>query len=29
MLTPEQQAMFVEELPEVFAPISGGWGRWE
>jgi hypothetical protein len=27
MLTPEQQAMFVEELPEVFAPISGGWGR--
>lgn len=27
MLTPEQQAEFVEELPEVFAPISGGWGR--
>jgi|SRR6516225_793603 len=27
MLTPEQQAMFVEELPEVFAPIKGGWGR--
>lgn len=27
MLTPEQQAMFVEELPEVFVPIAGGWGR--
>ena len=27
MLTPEQQAMFVEELPEVFLPIHGGWGR--
>jgi len=27
MLTPEQQAMFVEELPEVFVPIPGGWGR--
>src|SRR5258708_18755039 len=27
MLTPEQQAMFVEELPEVFLPIAGGWGR--
>jgi hypothetical protein len=27
MLTPEQQATFVEELPEVFVPISGGWGR--
>ena len=26
-LTPEQQAMFVEELPEVFVPIRGGWGR--
>ena len=26
-LTPEQQAMFVEELPEVFVPIAGGWGR--
>ncbi len=26
-LTPEQQAMFVEELPEVFVPIHGGWGR--
>jgi hypothetical protein len=27
MLTPEQQAVFVEELPEVFVPIAGGWGR--
>ena len=27
MLTPEQQAEFVKELPEVFVPIAGGWGR--
>jgi YjbR protein len=27
MLTPEHQAAFVEELPEVFVPIAGGWGR--
>src|SRR5713226_1507891 len=27
MLTPEQQAAFVGELPEVFLPIAGGWGR--
>ena len=27
MLTPEQQAMFIEELPEVFIAIHGGWGR--
>src|SRR5436189_6342415 len=27
MLTPEQQAAFVEELPEIFVPIAGGWGR--
>jgi YjbR len=27
MLTPEAQAAFVEELPEVFLPIAGGWGR--
>src|ERR1700758_2312852 len=27
MLTLEQQAAFVEELPEVFLPIHGGWGR--
>jgi hypothetical protein len=26
-LTPEQQAAFVAELPEVFVPIAGGWGR--
>ena len=29
MLTLEQQAAFVEELPEVFVPIAGGWGQWE
>ena len=27
MLTLDQQAIFVEELPEVFLPIKGGWGR--
>jgi len=27
MLAPEQQAAFVEELPEVFIPVAGGWGR--
>src|ERR1700687_4269425 len=27
MLTPEQQADFVRELPDVFLPIPGGWGR--
>jgi hypothetical protein len=27
MLTPEQQAAFVEELPDVFVAIAGGWGR--
>lgn len=27
MLTPQQQAAFVEELPDVFVPIAGGWGR--
>ena len=27
MLTVEQQAAFVQELPEVFVPIAGGWGR--
>jgi hypothetical protein len=27
MLTLEQQAAFVQELPEVFLPIHGGWGR--
>jgi hypothetical protein len=27
MLNLEQQTAFVEELPEVFLPIAGGWGR--
>ena len=27
MITPEQQAAFIEELPDVFLPIAGGWGR--
>lgn len=27
ILTPEQQALFVGEMPEVFLPIAGGWGR--
>src|SRR5204863_1239080 len=27
MLTPEQQQAFVAELPELFVPIKGGWGR--
>ena len=27
MLTVEQQGAFVGELPEVFLPIAGGWGR--
>ena len=27
MITPEQQAVFVEELPDVFLPVAGGWGR--
>ncbi len=27
MLTPEQQAEFVAELPDVFEPVAGGWGR--
>jgi hypothetical protein len=26
-LTPEQQAEFVGELPEIFLPVHGGWGR--
>src|SRR5882724_10350651 len=26
-LTLEEQAAFVEEAPEIFLPISGGWGR--
>jgi hypothetical protein len=27
MLTAEQQQEFVEELPAVFLPVHGGWGR--
>jgi YjbR protein len=27
MLTPEQQSAFVEERPDLFVPIAGGWGR--
>src|SRR6202166_5112506 len=27
MLTLEQQQAFIEELPEMFLPIHGGWGR--
>jgi hypothetical protein len=27
MLTPEEQTRFVEELPDVFVPVAGGWGR--
>jgi hypothetical protein len=27
MLTPEQQAAFVAEAPEIFLAIPGGWGR--
>ena len=27
MLTPEQQAAFGEEAPEIFLPIPGGWGK--
>lgn len=27
MLTPEQQQAFVDELPAMFLPIPGGWGR--
>lgn len=26
-LTLDQQASFCEELPEVFEPVQGGWGR--
>jgi hypothetical protein len=27
LLTPEQQAGMVEDAPEVFSPVPGGWGR--
>ncbi len=26
-LSPEQQARFVSEQPQVFLPVAGGWGR--
>ncbi len=27
MLTPDAQAEFVAEAPEIFLPVAGGWGR--
>ncbi|HUP05210.1 MAG TPA: MmcQ/YjbR family DNA-binding protein [Bryobacteraceae bacterium] len=27
MLNPEQQAAFTGEMPEVFLPVHGGWGK--
>ena len=27
MLTPDQQAAFIAELPDVFLAIPGGWGK--
>jgi YjbR protein len=27
MLTPQEQAAFAQELPDVFLPVAGGWGR--
>jgi len=27
MLTLDQQTAFVEDMPEVFLPVHGGWGR--
>ena len=27
MIRPEQQAAFVADMPDVFVPIKGGWGR--
>lgn len=27
MLSPEQQAAFVAEAPNIFLPVPGGWGR--
>jgi len=27
MLTPDIQAEFISDLPEVFLPVHGGWGR--
>ena len=27
LLTPEQQAGMVEDEPQIFSPVPGGWGR--
>ncbi len=27
MLAPEQQAAFVQDQPDLFLPVAGGWGR--
>ena len=27
MLTPELQAAFIADAPEVFLPVAGGWGK--
>jgi hypothetical protein len=27
LLTPEEQSGMVEDAPEVFSPVPGGWGR--
>jgi hypothetical protein len=27
MLTPEAQAQFVADAPDLFLPVAGGWGR--
>jgi hypothetical protein len=27
MLTPDEQSVLVDECPDVFLPITGGWGR--
>lgn len=27
LLTPEQQAGMLEDEPEIFSPVPGGWGR--
>ena len=27
MLSPEQQALFLTDRPDLFLPVAGGWGR--
>lgn len=27
MLGPEQQRLFIQDLPDVFLPVHGGWGK--